>query len=164
MSFLPEEDLKARISLNLAPMIDFLFLMLVFFASLAISRVMTLDTEIQLAKLQPEVPQQSRHRKERDLPQKVVSLSIAANGQYRWITQVRDYEISTPAGVVQELQSQYQQGQLPRDKRRTQVFVKIDREARWQPIVDLIFAVRRAGFQIFPLYEPDLAQANASSN
>lgn len=161
MSFLPEEDLKARISLNLAPMIDFLFLMLVFFASLAISRVMTLDTEIHLAKVQAEVPEGRSDKNKSDLPQKVVSLSISANGEYRWITQVRDYEIPTPAGVAQELLSQYEQGQLPRDKGRTQVFVKIDQNARWQPIVDLLFAVRQAGFQIFPLYEPDLKQASS---
>ncbi len=154
MSFLPEEDLKARVSLNLAPMIDFLFLMLVFFASLAISRVMTLDTEIDLAKVQSVASPDQRKRSEEQRPQKVVSLSISQGGEYRWIAQARDYEISSAEGVARELQLQHQRGLLPRDKSRTQVFVKIDRNAKWQAIVDLLFWVRRAGFQIFPLYEP----------
>ena len=153
MSFLPEEDLKARISLNLAPMIDFLFLMLVFFASLAISRVMTLDTDIDLAKVKNETAGDRRQRSA-VVPRKIISLSISSEGEYRWLAQVRDYEIASAEGVALELQQQYDQGLLPGDKTLTQVFVKIDRNARWQPIIDLLFAVRNAGFQIFPLFEP----------
>ena len=51
MSFLSEEELKGKEGINLAPMIDFLFLMLVFFASLAISRVTTRDTDIDLVEI-----------------------------------------------------------------------------------------------------------------
>lgn len=137
-------------------MIDFLFLMLVFFASLAISRVMTLDTEIDLAKVQSEDGSDRRQSPQECTPQKVVSLSISQNGEYRWLAQVRDYEIPSAEGVARELQLQHQRGLLPKDKARTQVFVKIDRNAKWQSIVDLLFWVRRAGFQIYPLYEPTL--------
>ena len=54
MGFIPDDEIKGKGTINLAPMIDFLFLMLVFFASLAISRVTTKDTEIDLVKLKPE--------------------------------------------------------------------------------------------------------------
>ena len=45
MSLVPEEKLKPNLTINLAPMIDFLFLMLAFFATLAVTRVTLFDTK-----------------------------------------------------------------------------------------------------------------------
>ena len=50
----PEEKLKPKLSINLAPMIDFLFLMLAFFATLAITRATLFDTKLDLVQLEKE--------------------------------------------------------------------------------------------------------------
>ncbi len=157
MSFLPEEDLKARVSLNLAPMIDFLFLMLVFFASLAISRVMTLDTDIDLATVQSGAsigrePGASR-------PNQVISLSISSDGKYNWISQNRPLPMSSADEVIRSLQQKHRHGQFPEDKSKTEVFVRIDQNARWQPIITLLSAVKRSGFPIHALYQPAPSQS-----
>ncbi|MBU6447197.1 MAG: hypothetical protein KGQ49_07350, partial [Verrucomicrobia bacterium] len=54
MELVPHDELKHTQSFNFAPMIDFLFLMLSLFATLAISRAALYDAEIELAQLKPE--------------------------------------------------------------------------------------------------------------
>ena len=51
MNFIPQEELKSSRGFHFAPMIDFLFLMVVFFACLAVSRITTKDTDIDLVKI-----------------------------------------------------------------------------------------------------------------
>lgn len=152
MSFLPEEDLKARVSLNLAPMIDFLFLMLVFFASLAISRVMTLETDVDLATVQSGASLGRESGASR--PKQVISLSISSDGKYSWISQNQPLPMSSADEVIRNLQQKHRHGQSPEDRSKTEVFVKIDQNTRWQPIITLLSAVKRSGFPIYALYQP----------
>jgi biopolymer transport protein ExbD len=149
MTFIPEEELKDRGGLTLAPMIDFLFLMLAVFASLAVSRMVTKDTEIELVKSTTAVASsKSPHE------YKLVHLTISADGSYRWVTEVRDYAMESADHIAQELMRQYNQGLLPKDKLKTQVLVKIDKETKWEPILKVILAIKEIGFEIRPVYEP----------
>lgn len=151
MSFLPDEEVKGQIGLNMAPMIDFLFLMLMFFACLSITRMATRDTHIDLVEVKPE---QSSSIARGDEELNVVNISILTDGQYRWVTDIRDYPMATADELRDELQQQYRKGLFPKSKQQTQVLLKIDREARWQPILQAIFAIREAGFEAYPVYEP----------
>ena len=152
MSFLPEEHLQPQSRMNLAPMIDFLFLMLMFFATLAVTRVTTKDTEIDLVAIQPE-SHTAIASGTTDLT--IVNLSITGDGEYRWVTDLRDHHLNNADEIQEELLRQYQKGFLPMDKSKTQVLLKIDREAQWEPILQALFAIRRAGFEARPLYEPE---------
>lgn len=49
MDLIPHEEIRPAQNMNFAPMIDFLFLMLALFATLAISRAALFDTEVTLA-------------------------------------------------------------------------------------------------------------------
>ncbi|MBB65570.1 MAG: hypothetical protein CMO81_10965 [Waddliaceae bacterium] len=152
MSFIPEEETRGRLTLNLAPMIDFLFLMLVFFATLAVSRVSTRDTDIQLVELIEEsgaVTSNANHE------QQIVNISITEKGEYKWVTEIRDYPMKDAMALQEELEMQYESGQLPSDKLQTQVLLKIDRHAQWDPILRAVFAIRAAGFEARPVYEPE---------
>jgi biopolymer transport protein ExbD len=151
MAFIPEEDLSASKGINLAPMIDFLFLMLVFFASLAVSRVTTRDTAIDLVKAQPE----SEVSIQDDTHYKIINLCVTSDNEYKWSTDMHDYDMITEMDVYNELSRQYEKGILPSDPAHTKVLVRIDKQAAWEPILKLIFAVRDAGFEIYPVYEPD---------
>jgi len=152
MSFIPDDELKGRVSLNLAPMIDFLFLLLMFFATLAVTRITTKDTEIQLVEIKPETTATTAAN---DSDYKIINISINSEGKYKWTTEIKDYAMSTPDEIKQELNLQYEKGLLPQDKLQTQVMLKIDKKATWEPILKAIFAIRDAGFEVRPVYEPE---------
>lgn len=152
MSFIPEDELRPKLGINFAPMIDFLFLMVVFFACLAISRITTKDTHIDLVKINEEKMDTALNA---DYDYKMVNISIDEEGQYKWVTEIRDYPMENAQEIAQELQSQYNKGLLPENKLKTQILLKIDKKARWDPILQAIFAIRDAGFEVRPVYLPD---------
>ncbi|VHO02683.1 biopolymer transporter ExbD [Candidatus Rhabdochlamydia sp. T3358] len=149
MSLIPEEELKRYNHLNLAPMIDFLFLIVAVFAVIAVTRASLFDREISLVKVQTKT--------DVSIPQDryTVHLSINNKGEYKWITEFNEYLISCPLDVQLELKKQQELGLLPKDTLKTQVLLHIDKQAMWEPIVQLIFAVKQAGFQIHPVYESE---------
>lgn len=149
MNLIPEEELKRYNHLNLAPMIDFLFLIVAVFAVIAVTRASLFDREINLVKVQTKV--------DASTPQDryTVHLSINNKGEYKWITEFNEYLISCPLDVQLELKKQQELGLLPKDALKTQVLLHIDKQAMWEPIVQLIFAVKQAGFQIHPVYESE---------
>lgn len=152
MSFIQEDDIKGEGRGTLAPMIDFLFLMLVFFASLAVSRVTTKDTEINLVKAKEEnAPSVAQSDEE----YKIINITITESGKYKWVTDIRDYEMLSTIAITNELIQQYERGLLPIDKFKTQVLLKIDKRAQWEPILKAIFAIRDIGFEVRPIYEPE---------
>lgn len=148
---IPEEELKPNLSFNFAPMIDFLFLMLALFATLAISRATIYDTSINLVKLSPEVEGPLKLEKQNIYQ---INLSIGENGKYKWITEMQSYPMQTLTQIQKELLRQHQSGVLPKDKSKTEILLHIDRNASWDPIAKLIFAVRELGFEAHPIYEP----------
>lgn len=153
MSFIPEDEFKAKLSMNFAPpMIDFLFLMLAFFACLAASRITTRDTDIDLVKLHS---QGNSYLTNGELGYHIINISINEDGQYKWLTQAKDYSLESAESITSQLNKQYAKGQLPHDKFKTQVLLKIDKKAQWDPVLKAIFAVRDAGFEVRPVYEPE---------
>ncbi|MCB1181442.1 MAG: hypothetical protein KDK55_05435 [Chlamydiia bacterium] len=156
MSFVPIDELKDRGGLTLAPMIDFLFLMLAVFASLAVTRVAMSDTEINLVKAKTESLGVTKQINLASSQFKVINLSISDEGQYKWITEIRDHEMASCGEIAEELLRQYHRGLLPEDKSKTQIFLKIDKKAQWEPILKLILSIQEIGFDIHPVYEPTL--------
>jgi biopolymer transport protein ExbD len=150
MTFIPDEELKERTGIALAPMIDFLFLMLAVFASLAVSRIIMRDTEVELVR--SKIESSSLLADSRDY--KLIHITISQEGNYKWVTEIRDYPMETPEAIAQELIQQYSRGLLPEDKLKTQILLKIDRDARWESILQAILAIREAGFEVRPVYEP----------
>ncbi|MGM0440761.1 MAG: ExbD/TolR family protein [Chlamydiota bacterium] len=152
MTFIPEEELQSKSGLNLTPMIDFLFLMLAFFACLAVSRTTVRDTNVDLVEIASE-PTPTITQESEDL--RVIRINITGENQYQWVTDVRDYPLENPEEITTELLRQYERGLLPVDKSNTKVLVKIDKNASWEPILKGFFAVREAGFEVRPIYQPE---------
>src|ERR1700722_9334421 len=99
MSFIPDDEIKSRLSPNLAPMIDFLFLLLIFFATLAVTRITTKDTDIHLAEAKPDTHSATTALN----PEfKVINISINSDGQYKWITEIKDHAIQSPTEIKEE--------------------------------------------------------------
>ncbi len=132
-------------------MIDFLFLMLALFATLAISRASLFDSEVSLVELKPE-PSAAAIRAKQETSQ--VNLSISATGAYKWLTEFQEYPMESLMAIQEELARQYKIGALPQDKSKTEILLHIDKQAPWEPVSKLIFAVRELGFSAHPVFEP----------
>lgn len=154
MSFIPEEHLKPKMQLNLTPMIDFVFLMLAFFASLTITKVTLKDSGISLVKVGPSARENVI---EEEKIERLISISIDEAGKYKWLTEYHELALQDAAQIAKELSRQYEIGALPQDKARTQVLLQIDRNAKWASISEVIFAIREQGFEIHPVYQPDFS-------
>ncbi|MBS0653393.1 MAG: biopolymer transporter ExbD [Verrucomicrobia bacterium] len=157
MNIIPEEEIKSYGSLNLAPMVDFLFLVVAVFATLAVTRAALYDNEIKLVKIHPASEDTSAIGQNDSY---IVNLSVNEKGEYKWITEFNEYLIPTIGGVQQELQKQQTLGLIPKDTSKTKVLLHIDKSAQWEPIAQVIFAVRHAGFDIHPVYDLEEPLAN----
>ncbi len=151
-AMIPDDEIKIRRSLNLAPMVDFLFLILAVFAILAVTRTALYDSEVNLVKMDSKTPPptmadaQSGH---------TVLLSINNKGQYKWVTEFNEFLLDGTTAVKHELLKQQELGLLPEDKSKTKVLLHIDKSANWESIATVIFAIKEMGYQISPVYTPD---------
>ena len=150
MSLIPEDELRKYGSLNLAPMVDFLFVILAVFATLAVTRAALFDSELNLVKIRPHEKSASSTAQNEIY---TVHLSVTEEGKYKWMTETSEFLMNGTAAIQQELDKQQELGLLPREKEKTRVLLHIDRAAKWQSIADVIFAVREEGFSIHPVYE-----------
>lgn len=151
-SMIPDDEIKVRRGLNLAPMVDFLFLILAVFAVLAVTRTALYDSEVSLVKMDTTTPPPSMTDAQ---PGHTVLLSINDRGQYKWVTEFNEFLLDGVAAVKHELLKQQELGLLPEDKSKTKVLLHIDKNASWESIATVIFAVKDMGFQISPVYTPD---------
>jgi biopolymer transport protein ExbD len=152
MSLLPQDKIMKNMTINLAPMIDFVFLMLACFATLAVTRASLYDTKLELVNLStsPSTSQVSAEEEKTN-----INLSISKEGTYKWITEIQDYPMETLEKIQNELFHHYNIGALPKDKSCTQVLLHIDKQAPWEPIAKLIFAIRETGFDALPIFKAD---------
>lgn len=149
MDLIPHDELKPIHQFNFAPMIDFLFLMLALFATLAMSRAALYDSEVELVQLKAEKGAQSLRAKEFEQ----VNLSITGAGTFKWMTEFQEYPMATVQAIQVELSRQHQIGALPQDKEKTEVLLHIDKQAPWSAVAEAIFAIREVGFTARPVYE-----------
>lgn len=151
-SIIPDEEIRRESYVNLAPMVDFLFLVLAVFATLAVTRAALYDKEVNLVKITPskEEINSAGHNEFY-----TVILSVTGDGQYKWITEFNEYVMNSIPSIQEELVKQQDLGLLPKEKEKIKVLLLIDKTAKWEPIAQLIFSVKQAGYQIHPVYEPD---------
>lgn len=147
MALIPDEEINKQGHLNLAPMVDFLFLILAVFAVLAVTRAAIFDTEVNLVKLKTEKTPGAQSAAY------VVNLSITEKGQYKWVTETNEFLMDGIESVQKQLFKEQESGALPRDKEKVKILLHIDRNARWEPIAKMIVGVRETGLNVHPVYE-----------
>ena len=118
----------------------------------AVSRASLYDTKLSLVQLKTE--EGAQPIKQADESHQI-NLSVTNAGSYQWITEIQAYPMEDLERIKKELNYQHQIGLLPKDKHQTQVLLHIDKNASWDPVAKLIFAIREEGFDAFPVYEPD---------
>lgn len=151
-SMIPEEEFKRQKHLNLAPMVDFLFLILAVFAVLVVTRTALYDSEVSLVKMDTQAPPPSMAGAQGGT---TVLLSINHLGQYKWVTEFNEYLIEGVEEIKKELLRQQEVGLLPKETEKIKILLHIDKEAQWESVAKAIFVIKEAGFQISPVYCPE---------
>ncbi len=150
MSLIPDEELKKAASLNWAPIVDFLFVVVAIFATMTITHAALYDTQVNLVKIKVPTPSSAAP------PQQpfVINIGITQDGKYKWITEVNEFFMESPLSIQQELQKQQQIGLLSTDAEQIKILLHIDKNAQWDPIAQIIFALHEQGFSVHPVYDP----------
>lgn len=148
MNLIPDEEIKTKSFFNLTPMVDFLFLIVALFATLALTRTALFDSEIQLAKIKEAdaLPHTSSNAH-------VVNLCVGKTGNYKWVTEFNEYTMEGIPAILQELSKQEQLGVLPNDKSQTKILLHIDRQTEWDPVAQLVYSLKKTGYLAYPVYE-----------
>lgn len=151
-SLIPDEELRSQKMLNLAPMVDFLFLILAIFAVMAVTRTMLYDSEVQMVKMDGRTPTPTMG----DSPMGYsILLSIDDKGNYKWLTEFNEFLLEGPEAIIRELERQQSLSLLPKDKEKIKVLLQIDKNAQWHHVAKAIFTLKEAGFPISPVYSPE---------
>jgi len=149
MDLIPEEELKTKGFFNLTPIVDFLFLVIALFATLAITRTALFDSEIALAKVTESATRSPALQGDIH----IVNLSIGKSCLYKWITEFNEYTMDGIPSVLQELAKQQDLGLLPSDKAQTKILLHIDKQAEWDPVAQLVYSLKTTGYLAHPVYE-----------
>ena len=118
-----------RSLISTSPPWSIFFLVLAVFATLAVTRTVIYDTQVNLATLKPEkeTPAHILHQESY-----VVTLSVTEEGQYKWITEFNEYLMPSVVSIQKQLLRQQELGLLPKEKEHTQVLLHIDKNAKWE--------------------------------
>lgn len=149
MSLIPEEELRREKGINFAPMVDFLFLVVAILATLAITRSTLHDENLELVKVHG--PTENAWANTLNTPH-LIHLVVTSQGQYKWLTETNEHTMDSIAAIQRELEIQLEKGILPQEKSQIKVLLHVDKQAPWESIVNLIFAVRGSGFKVHPVY------------
>jgi biopolymer transport protein ExbD len=144
MNLIPDRELMRQERVYMAPMVDFLFLIIAALMSLLVIRVAAYDMNIRLAEAQPSVNDHQLFFSEAPF----IVLSIDSYGIYRWVTDKQEERMGKEQ-IEEKLKEEASlfQDSLPK------VLLYIDQSANWQSIADLLVTVQKSGFIAYPLYQ-----------
>jgi biopolymer transport protein ExbD len=149
MSIVPD-DLHRSGSMNFAPMIDFLFLMVIAFAFLSVSRFSLYDDRVKLARVPLE---QEESLATRAIDPCLVHIAITEGGEYKWLTETKEFLVQGVENICKEILQQQQMETLPKDAAEIKILLHIDKNAKWDFVAQTIFFMQKAGFIVHPVYQ-----------
>lgn len=150
MRFIKKEFMESRGGINLAPMVDFLFLVVAIFAVIAVTRTSIFDSQIHLAEINDT---SEYHPLDTNREMYTVNISLSKEGKLKWLTESEDLAFGSPAEVSFQLDKMVDEGSLPEKREETRVLLHIDKEAQWDPIVNLVQTLNQAGYSPHPVYQ-----------
>lgn len=150
MKMIPDEELKTFEKVQWAPMVDFLFIVIIVFATIAITRNVVTDRELRLASA---LKKDQHAEKMPSNTSQIVNLSINHKGEYKWLSESKEIYFESAKQVGERLLALKNQHELPAQAKQVKILLHIDKTAPWQPIADVIFAVRESGYDVHPVYQ-----------
>ena len=149
MDLIPDEEIKPKGVMNLTPMVDFLFLVIAIFATLALTRTALFDSEVNLATVKEEGLLSSPLTNSNY----TVILGVTKEGSYKWITEFNEYAMEGVSPILTELANQTELGLLPKDAESVRILLHVDKKAEWESITQLIYSLKKTGYTVRPVYE-----------
>lgn len=149
MDLIPDEELRTKSFFNLTPIVDFLFLVIAMFATLAITRTTLFDSDISLAKIKESTSSSPVYSEDFH----IINLCVGKNGEYKWITEFNEYSMDGIPSILQELTKQQDLGILSSDKTKTKILLHIDKQTEWDPVAQLVYSLKKTGYFAHPVYE-----------
>jgi biopolymer transport protein ExbD len=146
MNLLPDEDMSHRASINLAPMVDFLFLILAVFAVLSITSSKMFVEEIELAQTD-EVNEAISYA-----DQEPLHLFVNKEGEYILQKDNTPYKFFRCQHLNHELQKMRSSGELPYDPKKVSILLHIDKQAEWESVMQLLLSLQNGGYQVQTVY------------
>lgn len=149
MSLIPDDIFKKETSINLAPMVDFLFLIGAIFAVLAMSRTALVKSDLNLVQLRSPLPE-FHHLSHQEANTETVHVNITKEGQYQWVNNTQEIILTNLMTLKQELLRSRMENF---SEKPLKILLHIDQEAQWEPITQAIFTLKELGFPIYPVYK-----------
>ncbi len=150
MTLIPDEQLQTKASINLAPMVDFLFLVLCIFVVVALTRSNLLKTEVSLS----QSPKNQEDAQLKPLSNtETIHLIINDLGQYKWLSESESVLIQNIQLIQEKIR---EEKALSPQKEKIKILLHIDKHAPWDPIAQAIVAIREVGAEVHPVYESQL--------
>lgn len=146
MSLIPEDALIPRTSLNFAPMVDFLFILIALFALAAVSRKALYDSQVMLVTPHSQTAVTSASHNSTNKP---LNFSVSAEGTYKWLdhTSKKSLTFDSVESLKKEIKKRDKEGSTPL------IHLHIDKKTSWDPIAQLILAMHEENISVYPVYE-----------
>lgn len=148
MNLMPEEELTQRASVNLAPMVDFLFLILAVFAVLSITSSKVFLEDIDLAQSEDTLDSSIAQFEPQQL-----HLFVNKDGQYLLQEDHSTLKFEKCKQVATTLQDRQIAGYLPKDTSQVSILLHIDKQAEWEHVMQLLVSLQNAGFTVQTVYQ-----------
>lgn len=149
MSLIPDSELSQSKGLNMAPMVDLLFILLAVIIVAFITRAAIFDTEFKLVKAKTE----------EKIP---IDTSAALKGLMVKVFEKGLYTLTfegteTSYENVEELSSAI--SKLVNEHKITKsehpVLLKIEKDSKWESVAEVILKTKQIGLEVRPLYEQE---------
>ncbi|MBS0627177.1 MAG: hypothetical protein JSS09_03080, partial [Verrucomicrobia bacterium] len=88
-----------------------------------------------------------------NLNEPIINLSVTKDGRYKWITEFNEYSMENVSSILGELATQENLSLLPKESFKTKIFLHADKQAEWNSVVQLIYALKKKGYHVSPVYE-----------
>ncbi|MCK4934244.1 MAG: biopolymer transporter ExbD [Simkaniaceae bacterium] len=143
MSIIPEDKLNAKAVINFAPLVDFLFIVIVVFATLAITKNASHDQTINLLTRKEST---SKTQLVESKETKAITLSMTLDGRCTWQDGKGGNILFSPKDFPKL---------FSKESNIEKVLLHIDKNATWESIANLIFTIRETGLEVYPVYQTE---------
>lgn len=147
MSLIPEEELKKQQGLNLAPMVDFLFLIIAVLACMALTHAFLFDSDLKLA----QINESAAHNSPTD-PKGILHLSLDSQGSCRWLLESALPQPTELSRLSEDVMTFRTLGLFP-SSGEVKIFLHIDQHVEWGQAVNAILTARQTGLAVHPVFE-----------
>ncbi len=150
MSLIPDEELNCQRGMNLAPMVDFLFLIIAILSTMVLTKAFLFDSNLEMAKVQT-----SQELAQNTDPRGLLHLALDPSGNCRWLLENAAPKATELTHLSEDVQAFQKLGLFPSSD-NVKIFLHIDSHTEWGTAINAILAARETGYSVHPVFEKKL--------